>query len=332
MARYLPSSLRTMSEPSEHDESRIRARLDRERRRALDRWSSLRSRSAIIDGLAHAWEHDTKVGGGLMAGALAFRLFIFLVPWVLFAFTALGTAAVVSNSSTADMARKAGIAGVMAKGVVNTESLTTGQRWTLLAISGYAMFMAARSVVGTLVTAISMSWQVPRPKFKKNRAAVVFIVFMTVTTYLTSWLGHLRSTLPTPGVALTVAWLAVPLVAGWWLMWKLPHASAPVWALLPGAIVFAIGIQTMHLITVVYISGYAASKSETYGVIGVALAALLWCYLICRLATGCAVLSAALWRRFETNHPDLVATPPEPGSSLYVRTKYWVRASIDLFR
>lgn len=322
-----------MDSENEQGPSGLRSSLASARGRATSTARTVRERSPIVDGIVHAWEHDTAVGGGIMAGALAFRVFFFLVPYVLFIFTLLGTASTVSETSASDMARKAGISGVLAKGVINTNTLSTGQKWVLLIVSGYATFMAARSVVKTIVDESCLVWQIPRVKMRRFRPTVLFIVFITVVSWLTSELGTLRASMPAPGILLTVAWMLLPLIAGWWLMAKLPHGNAPNWALLPGAVIFAVGLQVMHLFTVFYIARYASSKSETYGVVGVALAALLWCYVAGRLVIGTAVFNAALWRRYEAKHPEHRGDQGHlDGLHLASRVNRWVRESIDLFR
>lgn len=312
---------------------RLATLLDSVRTRASETAENLSKRSAIFDGLYRMWKHDGEVGGGLMAGALAFRLFLFLVPYVLFVFTALGTASKVAATSPTEMAKKAGIAGVLATGVVNTNSLTTNQKLVIMLVAGYAMVMAARSVVSTIVASMCLVWQVPRIRIKKFRPSLLFIIFISIVSWLTTELGYLRASLPAPGIALTVAWLAVPLLAGWWLAAKLPHGNAPTWALLPGAVVFAIGLQLMHVFTVVYVAGSVTSKSETYGIVGISLATLLWCYVAGRLAIGTGVINAALWRRYEREHPDLAALEVDHSQlGRRQQVKAWLQYSRDLFR
>ena len=307
-------------------------RLEQIRSGAMATARSLRRRSPVADGLARAWEHDTEVGGGLMAGALAFRLFLFLVPFVLFMFTLLGSASTLSESSPTEMAKRAGISGVLATGIVNTESLSGGQKWVIVFVAGYAMIMAARSVVSTIVASTCLVWQIPRVKIKKFRPALLFIAFIAVVSWLTSQLGQLRNAAPAPGIVLTIAWLAIPLLAGWWLMARLPHRNAPVWALLPGATILALGLQLMHVFTVVYISRSASSKSETYGVVGVALATLLWCYIAGRLLIATAVINAALWRRFESRNPGYENETKQPPTTPISRVMGWLRSSLGLLR
>lgn len=314
------------------DGSASAGRLERARDRLDGLGQRLRSTSGVVDAAVHVAKLDTKVGGGLMAGALAFRLFFFLVPFSLFVFTAVGTASTLADRSPSEMAKQAGIAGVLAKGVVNTAELSDTQRWVLLAVAGYAMFMAARSVVTTIVAASCLVWEVPRIRIKKFRPAIGFIVFITVVMWLTTELGKLRDSMPAPGIALTVVWMSIPFLAGWWLMFRLPHRDAPVWALIPGAVVFAIGLQLMHVVTVVYIANSAASKSETYGVLGVSLATLLWCYLVGRLAIGTSVLNASLWRRYQERHPELHALGSTQHQSMRTRLREWGRYTAELFR
>jgi hypothetical protein len=66
---------------------------------------------------------------------------------------------------------------------------------------------------------------------------------------------------------------------------------------MPGAVVFAIGMEVLHLVTVYWISGQVEHKTETYGAIGFALALLLWAYLLGRLITSAAVINETLWTR-----------------------------------
>lgn len=311
---------------------RAPGRVARTRAEISTRFARLRGRSAIVDSLAQTWEHDAEVGGGVFSGALAFRLFLFLVPYVLFVFTALGTTSEALQKSPESLASAAGISGLLAKGVLNTTTLSTGQKWTVLFVSGYATFTASRSLVKTLSASVSLAWKIPRVRLGSTKPALVFIVFFTVATYLTAGLGRLRAAAPTPGIALTIGWLAVPFVSIWWLMARLPRRATPTWALIPGAVVAAIGFQIMHLATVVFIAPSAVSKTEIYGVIGIALTTLLWCYIAGRLVIGSTVLNAALWRRYEEHHPEEAKQQLDPNLTLVQRTTGALKASISLFR
>ena len=86
--------------------------------------------------------------------------------------------------------------------------------------------------------------------------------------------------------------------AVWWLVsWWLPHGDCDLLGLVPGAAVFAIGLEALHVVTIVWFPHSMESKSEIYGTIGTALALLLWAYLLGRLMAVAAALNFALWRR-----------------------------------
>ena len=312
-----------------------KARLESERTKYIARFEEVRSRSGLLDALARAWEHDSQVGGGLLGGALAFRLFLFMVPYVLVVFTILGAASRVASSSPTEMAHTAGISGVLAKGIFTTSSLTDTHRFVLLALGGWATLSAARAVVTTLIEAHRLAWHDPPVKTKKWGPALVFIGFVTVIALASSYIGKLRAAAPAPGFALTLAWIAIPVVAWWWASSRLPHGKAPVWALFPGAVLFGIGLQAMHMFTVLWMGRQVSHKSETYGALGVALTVLAWCYLVGRLVSGAAVLDAALWRRFEDKHPDQIeaAATGQVGDLSRIRLLLaWITSAAGLLR
>jgi uncharacterized BrkB/YihY/UPF0761 family membrane protein len=92
--------------------------------------------------------------------------------------------------------------------------------------------------------------------------------------------------------------------------WLLPHPEdIDLWHLVPGAVVFGIGAEALHVVTVVWIPYLVSSKSETYGAIGIALVLLFWAYLLGRVMTASAVLNAALYTRRVSQLPGL---PPAP--------------------
>ena len=69
--------------------------------------------------------------------------------------------------------------------------------------------------------------------------------------------------------------------------------------LLPGAVLFGVGVQALHVFTVVYVARAVTSKSQSYGVLGTSLALLLWAYLMGRLVVAAAALNVSWWRRRE---------------------------------
>ena len=92
--------------------------------------------------------------------------------------------------------------------------------------------------------------------------------------------------------------MAIPVAAWIFVSWHMPREPDMPWtALLPGAVVFGVGLEVLHLVTVYWIANQIEHKTDTYGAIGFALALLLWAYLLGRLITSAAVVNATLWAR-----------------------------------
>src|SRR5437660_1484434 len=77
------------------------------------------------------YERDTAIGGGLLAGALAYRLFVLLLPTSLLLVSGLGLYADAVDRSPGQVARDAGLHGLIASEVATSAS--SGARWLVFA-------------------------------------------------------------------------------------------------------------------------------------------------------------------------------------------------------
>jgi membrane protein len=93
--------------------------------------------------------------------------------------------------------------------------------------------------------------------------------------------------------------LALVFYAGLWLLVsvRLPHHGTHWTALIPGALVFGVGIELLQVVIAYFITPYAIAKQGTYGALGVAAALLVTLFMISRLIVGAAVVNATLSER-----------------------------------
>jgi len=269
-----------------------------------------RQRSAIIDAGFEMQELDVGVGGGILAGAVAFRLFLFLVPFVYIVFTMIGAAAKTSGEDPAHLAKTIGITGVLASAVVSTADLSAWSQVLLLLGALWALVFAARSLVKTLYVVHWLVWRIPRVKPRGTLPALTLIGMAVMLSVFVTVNNAIRSDNGLAGVVVSVVLITGASSALWWWMsWKLPHdPAAPSYAFLPGAGFGAVGIEVLHLITTYWIGHLVARKSHTYGAVGIALAVLLWVYILGRIIVGSAGLNATLWRRHQSRHGEGGAT------------------------
>jgi len=257
-----------------------------------------RQRSGMVDAGFLVQELDARVGGGILAGALAFRIFLFMVPLVYVAFTVLGTASAATSQDPAQLARDVGITGVLASAVVRAQDHSAWTLAVLVAGAAVALFLTAGSLLKALYVVHWLIWRIPRvmPAGLVPRLAV--IVLALTASALGVAVNRVRSSSGVAGAVIAIVVItAVSFALWWWVSWQLPHAPAPALALVPGALLMAIGADVLHLLTTYWIGHLVARKTHTYGSVGIALAVLLWVYILGRIIVASAGLNAALWYR-----------------------------------
>jgi membrane protein len=281
---------------------RLQARVQTER----ERLEAARGESITVSFAFDAMSYDADTGAPVLAAALGFRVFLFVVPYICFFMIIGGYVSDIFNRDPSSLFRGVGIAQLTAKSVATTASFSEGARVITLLVVAYALFLSARSFVKVLYIVHALVWGVPRSKpTRPNRAALIFIIIVTVAAGLAALTDILVRRVALGAVASFLLYTVLILGGWWYVTWWLPHRNCPPIALVPGATVFAIGSIILEAVTVIWFPHYLAGRSELYGTLGVSVTILLWAYLLGRLMTLAAVLNASLWAHFgaESEHP-----------------------------
>jgi membrane protein len=260
-------------------------------------------------------ERDVERGGGLIAGALAYRFFFWLLPFALVLVAGLGFLSASSETAPQDLAKQAGFVGLTAKSISDASANAERTRFYALLIGLPALYFASIGFVKALTVAHSLVWGVPRRKLvRKPLAAAVMTGVLVAAMLLLAIESRVRQNAKGPGFAVVMFFIV--LAAGLWLFvsWVMPHAEGvSVSHLIPGALLVAAGIQGVHLVTVYYVSRRVSHASETYGALGGATAILLALFLIARVIVFGASLNAEMWRRRQLRHGS-------PGADMKIAT------------
>jgi len=283
--------------------ARMRARTAAAQERAqriAERAQTERGRHGSLDAAFEIADRDAEVGGNIIAGALAYRFFIWLLPAALVLVAGLGLGAAAAGDSPDQAANHLGLAGLVSNSV--STAAKSANRWYALVIGIPLLLWATRSVLRALVVSHRLVWTEVRgsvPKVKP-RAVLRFLALIILLFAFTAFASEVRSRTPGPGLVVTLAVL-VPYGLLWLLIsLQLPHRGAPWTALIPGALVFAIGTEALNAVTAYYLIPEAEHKQGTYGVLGLAAVLLLGLFMLSRIMVGSAVLNATLWER---GHP-----------------------------
>jgi membrane protein len=274
-----------------------------------------RTSSAVAAGF-EIQELDANVGGGLLAGAIAFRMFLFLVPFVYIVFTVLGLSARLTNEDPATLAKTFGITGVLAAAVVDTQDWSVWTQLVVLVGAAFALFLTAGSLTKALFVVHWLVWRIAQVKPTGLLPRLTVIAVTLLAAALATALNSLRNHTGAAGAFLALLLVfAASFAIWWWMSLKLPHADAPPRALIPGALFIAVGMEVMHLLTTYWLGHLVARKSHSYGAVGIALAVLLWVYILGRIIVGSAGLNATLWRRHQAHTDTAKDTAPDSSAA-----------------
>jgi uncharacterized BrkB/YihY/UPF0761 family membrane protein len=255
-------------------------------------WSATTAWRPVVVGRA-AWKRDRDIGGGLLAGAIAFRLFVWLTAFVVLIMAGLGFVHAGNGDPAAALAGSS-VTEVAAEQINQTAAEVRDTRWLLLVGGLYALFSTSRTMVRALWTtsALAMGQPVTRPPLV--RGVLVYNAGMAVLLATVSGADRVRDASPGPGIVVTVAAVVVFLGATWLAMHWMAGPDVGGREVLPGAALVAVGLQLMHLVATLYLPAKLQRASQTYGTLGTAIVLLLWLYLMGRLVVAGAVLNATL--------------------------------------
>ena len=286
-------------DPYDHD-SELR-RLERMRsllNETIDSLQSNRSRSRTVDSAFIAYERNKRVPLTLLAGALASRFVIYVIPLIVVLVLVTGIYSDVTSTDPIENAREAGIGGMLAAAVENSTDIEYGLRTVTMIAVVFASLWAADGVAKLLRRTYAIVWVQPlrRPRWRWTlpfvvvAGSVVAIAAARLGVDANEWDGPIVvAEFAVEFLALTALWLAACLM--------LPHdPAARSWLPhLPGALLVAVGIIAMKWVTVFYFAPRAVTLNERYGEIASAILLLTWGYWIAFIVVFAAMVNAALF-------------------------------------
>lgn len=245
---------------------------------------------------ADLYERDRRFAGALLAGGLAFRIFLWLLPFALLGVTALGFVSTRLRDSAESLAHDVGMSAALAGTVAQAVRSSASGRLGLFLLALVLVLWAGRSVVRALRVVHALAWQTGRPTRSSFLDSVVFLGWTAVVMAIPFLARPLYAgSFPTD----VLAWVAVGAAVSAAALWGeivLPRAEGVRWTwLVPGALVFGLGIEGLRIATSVYFADKLARSMSLYGSLGFTVVFLVWLYVIGRLIVAGASLNAALW-------------------------------------
>jgi uncharacterized BrkB/YihY/UPF0761 family membrane protein len=265
-----------------------------ERARILrTRIEASRARHASIDIGLDVVERDASIGGGLLAGALAYRLFVLLLPSSLLFVSGLGLYADAVDKSPTQAVKDAGLHGLIASEVASSASGRA--RWIVFIVMIPIALYATVTLYRAVAKVHAIVWHGSGRGVRIAPAGVLlFAAALLLQLGAVEIVGWIRRGDQFGGIAALLVFLV--LGGGAWLAvsTQLPHRDVPWTALVPGALMFGVGLLFINVFNVYVTTRLVQGRADTYGALGIAAALLFSLVLVGRLVVGSAELNASL--------------------------------------
>jgi len=272
-----------------------------ERARLLrSRIEAVRASHSSVDVGFDLVERDSANGGGLLAGALAYRLFVLLLPTTLLLVSGLGLYAGTVDKSPAKVAEEAGLHGLIAAQVASAASGRS--RWIVFLVMIPAVLYAVVALYRATAKVHALVWHGSGRGVRLTpRGVGVYMGALVLQLVAVEIVGWIRRVDQVGGLAALLVYLVLA-GGGWFLVsTQLPHRDAPWPTLLPGALLFGVGALLINVFNVYITTRLVEGRANTYGALGVAAALLFSLVLVGRLMVVSAELNASLDDRHQVD-------------------------------
>jgi uncharacterized BrkB/YihY/UPF0761 family membrane protein len=243
------------------------------------------------------YHRDREITGTVVGSAIAFRLFLFFVPLLLFL---VGVAGFVSHAVDADdLNEEAGLTGSLAAQIDTALSQPAQTRWIAVIIGLLGVGTAGYSLSKVMVASSALGWQLPERPKASPRVVGAFVGLIAGVGLVAALINRIRSELGVGVASISfLAAFAVYVVAWLIVFMVLPRATNDPGALLPGAAIVALTLTGMQAVSQLLIPGRLSRASALYGTFGATIVTLGWFFILGRAIVLAIVCNAVINERF----------------------------------
>ena len=193
-----------------------------ERAHALRRSvEAARGVSPALDATFETIERDSRIGGGMLAGALSYRLFVFSLPLAFFIVSGFGLIGQALGVESNVVANSAGLGGTVTKQVESASS--GGSNWWVALTSFLVLVYATRVLLRAVAVVHALAWDGSAASVKvSSRTLAIFAAAILGQLALVTGVGTVSRETAVGGV---VALVVVTVRPGRALARRLPAAA-----------------------------------------------------------------------------------------------------------
>jgi uncharacterized BrkB/YihY/UPF0761 family membrane protein len=238
-----------------------------------------------------AVERNRRVAASVLAGGIAYRIFLWLVPFALVVGGALGLG---DATGIQDALAQGGIPGAVVNAIGDIASAADANAWLLLLAGVPTLLWEGYSGTKALQLTHSLVWNDPPPRPRPLQSSLAFSGVMCAfiaAVSITWWFRDASTATQVVVFAVTI----VPLAALWLrVSLRLPHGTASWKALLPGAFLVAVGFQVSHAVVVYLLAPRLEDTTSLYAALGSVTTLLFFMYIAGRIVVTAPILNCSL--------------------------------------
>jgi uncharacterized BrkB/YihY/UPF0761 family membrane protein len=241
------------------------------------------------------WRRDQMIAGSVLAAAVAYRIFIWLLPLALVAVAVLG---LFGKAATLQGTTELGLSNYVATSVAQAATSGSLIGRVILIITGSLVFLYESYVLLRTLRAVSaFAWRTDvRPMRRPARKVSLFLAMTLALVLVLSTTNRITSAFNFPfGLAMALVTLAVvPAYLVLVSMTLLPHRARDWKDFLPGALLIYASYTAAHLVATLVIVPWVSHKQATYGVLGISAGMLFLMFVFGRIIELSFSLSAVM--------------------------------------
>ena len=252
----------------------------------------------VIGSLLRVQDRFGEIQGTALANGIALQSFLSLIPLLLVGIAVAGFLADGDATFTGDVIDAFGLPSDGTAAGNLTEAITTAQESKRAAsiVGLVGLLWTGLGLVAAVQRAVDAVWQTKSDGLKDKLRAALWLVGAAVIFLLSFAITSVLNFLPAflAPVSLLLG-LAVNTGLFLWTYQELGRVPVGWRALVPGAVVCAIGFEVLKLVGSLYVPRLVANSSALYGSLGIVIAILAWLAFFGRLVVYGAVVNVLRW-------------------------------------
>lgn len=239
-----------------------------------------------------------ETNGGATASAATVQFFVALFPLMIAAIAVLGFVSAGNDDLAADIIDNLGLEGNAAETIENAIDTAQRSRQAASIVGVVGLLWSGLGVTTAVSLAVRTPWQRKVKGLKTKAVGVVWLLGGVVLFGGSVAAGALLNRTPkavprsVTSVGLVLLGLALEAAFFLWTFWILGDRRAGWRALVPGALLGAVGFEVLKVLGTVLVPRMVASSSSLYGPIGVVFATIAWLTIFSRLIVYASALNA----------------------------------------